>query len=508
MRGSVVWLPDTVGEYEVKVEAVNAAGELMATEQRHIIVGNNAAPTISITGFVEALRPEGQSPRFVTVINDSDGDEIRRIEYFDNGILLGDTKFNFLEEAVDIEDKKHFLMKGIHQITAKVYDSRGAVGETAAPFTATITQGNSRPLLSVSAPVNGAVFQQGANIPISFTVSDPDGNATLRRVEAYDVQAKFTRIVSDNSAPFGGSGFFLSTTGWELGTHTLKVTAFDNVDAVGSASTLGTNSLPVFITVFIKSPGSGNDFAADLAGNIADSASAAASGAVFKGTTLSTSSFSGGTASGLQIDSGVVLTTGKATDWNAGDLPPLPDLNEVSEGTTTEWFLPGDDALKDRVAGNNTGDAAVLEFDVLCTNGQLELEYQFGSEEYDEYIGEYNDGFMISVDGVIVNLLPDCSDIIAVNTVHNGRRDENNDYSLQPLNRHLFLDDDLDINPVVTNQPTQVEYDGVTVRLRSHVLVTPGTHRLRIVIADVTDFHYDSGLFIRQGSLRTIQPQP
>ena len=209
---------------------------------------------------------------------------------------------------------------------------------------------------------------------------------------------------------------------------------------------------------------------------------------MFKGFSASSSLFYGGTASGLQMDAGVVLTTGTASDWNAGDLPPAPGFSEGSESTTTRWGSAGDDALGDRVAGTGTGDAAILEFDVLCTNGQLEVEYQFGSEEYDEYISRFNDDFMISVDGVIVNLLPDCSDIIAVNTVHNGKRDPiNNNYTLQPLNRHLFLDDDLDIDPIVTNQPTQVEYDGLTVRLRSHALVTPGTHHLRIVIADVTD---------------------
>jgi hypothetical protein len=129
----------------------------------------------------------------------------------------------------------------------------------------------------------------------------------------------------------------------------------------------------------------------------------------------------------------------------------------------------------------------------------LELEYQFGSEEYDEYVNSFNDGFLVLVNDVIVSLLPDASDIVSVNSINLNSR------------RELFLGDVEDINATVTeaNQAVQVEYDGMTIRLKIHALVTPGqTHRVRVVVADTKDWEYDSSLFIKQGSLRTISPQP
>jgi hypothetical protein len=112
---------------------------------------------------------------------------------------------------------------------------------------------------------------------------------------------------------------------------------------------------------------------------------------------------------------------------------------------------------------------------------------------------------MISLDGVIVSLLPDCSDIVAVQSIHQAYAEQ----GMTALNEFLFLDDDTDINTLCTDQPKQVDYDGMSIRLRAHVFITPNeTRKIRIVVADVRDFELDSGLFIKQSSLRTIAPQP
>jgi hypothetical protein len=50
---------------------------------------------------------------------------------------------------------------------------------------------------------------------------------------------------------------------------------------------------------------------------------------------------------------------------------------------------------------------------------------------------------------------------------------------------------------------------GMTVRLRIHAMVAPGeAYRVRIAVADVDDANFDSALFIKEGSVRTISPQP
>ena len=146
-----------------------------------------------------------------------------------------------------------------------------------------------------------------------------------------------------------------------------------------------------------------------------------------------------------------------------------------------------------------TSDAAGLAFTATCTHRQLEMEYQFGSEEYDDQISLFNDGFLLLVDDVPVSLLPDASGLAGVNTINLN------------ANRHLFFGDDEDIDPLMlpANQPIQVEYDGMTAALKVHAFVTPGVnHKFRFLIGDINDSRYDSALFIKQGSVRTVSPQP
>ncbi len=524
LRGSAIWIPSSVGDHEVKVEAVNALGDIMAGEQRRVIVGNNSPPTLSVTGLLDPAEIYGQRPRFTFNASDPDGDEIRRIRYFDNGVLLGDALvYNEVDSGAiplatprDFENEAHYLLKGQHNITAVAYDSRGAMSAISAPFSFTRTQGNSRPLLTVSSPQNGVVVQQGTPLVINFTASDPDGNQTLARVEAKNLSHPgnpFVRTVSDTTAPFGPT-LSLNTAGWPPGSHTIKVTATDDRDELGSPSAVipppanyGTSSLPVFITIVVETPSS-TGHAEFFASYIADGTSAIVSNAIFRGVFDSTFHFADGIASGLEISQGLVMTTGLAASWDDGDLPPPPQTPPFSEQTTTRWKTPGDFALQDRIAATTTADAAVLEFTLECQNGQLEIEYQFGSEEYEEFINDYNDAFIITVDGVVVNLVPDCSDLISVNTVHGGKKNSLGDYTVFPLNEHLFLNDDNDISPRATDQLKQAEYDGMSVRLRSHVFVSPGLHHIRIVIADVLDDKYDSALFLKRSSVRSISPQP
>ena len=80
---------------------------------------------------------------------------------------------------------------------------------------------------------------------------------------------------------------------------------------------------------------------------------------------------------------------------------------------------------------------------------------------------------------------------------------------------HLFLRDISEIN-AAAGPTNQVEFDGMTVRLRLHAFVCPGVHKIRISIADrdypnigpINEARHDSGVFLRAGSLRTISPTP
>jgi hypothetical protein len=508
VRGSVVWLPTVEDEYEVKAAALNDSGTVIATAVRRVIVGTNQGPTITITAGPATPSSSPQFAFFTAEVEDSEGDEIRRVEFYDNGVLIG-TDAEGVETAVpdvieygddieDIEGNSYYLLRGTHNITAKVYDSRGGVGETTVPFVVSITGGNARPMIGVTSPQSGVIVTQGQNFTIVYDENDPDGASDVDEVKVYDIVTYEDEI--DTTAPFSDLTF--DTSGWEPGTHTLRLLARDNA---------GDASYPFYLTIFVRT-GSGATFAESLVANIVDETSAAPSGEVFNGAQASSDEFEDGLDSVLEFDSGVILTTGLFANWNTGNRDDGDDFDVL-------WNTPGDLGLEDRVAGWGTKDAAALDFDVYCLNGQLEIEFQFGSEEYIEWVAEgtetgcYNDAFMLTVDGVFVALVPDCSDIVAVNSVHpaitvaesrclfNG---------LEARNECLYLsDDDLDGLVQPGNEGVRVEYDGMTIRLRAHALVTPEEmHHIRLVIADVNDAQYDSALFVKEGSIRTVVPTP
>ncbi len=495
VRGSVVWIPSAEGDYEVQAVAIDGTGTTMASAVRRVLVGANQPPVITITSGPTTPSSIPRAAVFQTNVTDPDGDTITRVEFYGNGVLIGtDWEAPFGNLIQDLEGMTYDLLRGTHQITAKAYDSRGAVGETASPFAVNITGGNARPTLDVTSPVGTLIVQQGQNVTIDYDVTDPDGLGDIYEVRAYNRRSFYT--VADNSSPF--TSLVMNTTGWEPGTHPIVVKA---LDFQGGYSYLQTFNVYVRTTT-------GQTFAEKLVANITDGVSVAASNEVFVGAEGAAGEFDDGLASGLQMDEGILLSTGLFSTWNGGNL---------EGGKSYPWSLPGDARLRDRLSGGNptdeTHDAASLEFDLFCEHGQLEFEFQFGSEEYLEYVEDFNDGFLILVNDTIVSLLPSGEDIISVDTVHAFVSAEISelDRDIPAKNEHLYLSNDDDIKPTVnpSDYYRLVEYDGMTVKLRGHVLVEPGkTHRVRLVIADARDQILDAAILAEKNSMRTIKPEP
>lgn len=531
VRGSAVWLAEVLPgqsetDYKVQATVIDDTGTMIASAIRLVTVGKNQPPVVTITGGPTSPSATAQPAVFTAEAEDPDGDPIRRVEFYDNGILIGtDTTptptgnpdiFEFGDDVLDQEGVYYDLLRldddpgtpedeSIHHITAKAFDSRGAVGETGTSHPVDITGAgvNARPVIQVTNVPDGrlVVAREPDAFTIDYTVSDPDGLSDITEIEAYDIT---TSESEDGTATPSGSLTF-DTTSWALGTHTLRVVARDQA---------GDESYPLYLEIDVSS-----GLAETLAANMVDGSSATVveNSEKFVGVEASSGIFTSGEDSGLEIDSGALLTTGSFSIWNGGD-PDTEDGENMGEHLDPNFGVnniePGDADLEDRVVGVRTTDAAAIEFDVLCQNGQLQLDYQFGSEEYDEFVGKFNDGFMVTItrpgasSGTVVSLLPDCSDIVAVNTVSQVP-----DYD---DNEHLFLDDDLDIEPNVApgNEANQVEYDGMTIRLKTHAFVTPDrVYRVKIVIADTdgndsNDHYYDSGVFVGESSLRTILPAP
>lgn len=190
--------------------------------------------------------------------------------------------------------------------------------------------------------------------------------------------------------------------------------------------------------------------------------------------------FTGGLASGLGIDSGILLTSGQAI--NA--LGP----NNSSNTTGNNGFAG--DADLDALIPESTNDATVLEFDFVSNGGDVFFNYVFGSEEYPEWVGSsYNDVFAFFLNGENIALVPDTTTPVSINNVNSGSYSQ-------------FYNDN-------TGGLFNIQYDGFTNVLTAKALgLSAGTHRIKLAIADAGDFAYDSGVFIQAGTFSDTYTPP
>ncbi len=184
--------------------------------------------------------------------------------------------------------------------------------------------------------------------------------------------------------------------------------------------------------------------------------------------------FLGGVSEGLEIESGVLLSSGNVADA-AGP--------NDSEGTTTIFSLSGDPDLDGLIPGFSTNDAAVLEFDFVAVGGTLSFNYVFGSEEYNEFVNSsFNDVFGFFLDGVNIALIPGTSTPVSINNVNNGS------------NSSFYKDNSL--ADFGSPTPFGTQADGFTVVLQATATLSPGPHHIKLAIADAGDTILDSWVFL------------
>jgi len=108
---------------------------------------------------------------------------------------------------------------------------------------------NQPPLISVSSPASESSYPDGAAIPFSATVSDPDG--TVDRVSFY---VDFVLYSTQYSSPYGI--WFPEVA---PGVHTLTVVAWDNAGASTTSAAHSHGELVVFPTALSATNGSATD---------------------------------------------------------------------------------------------------------------------------------------------------------------------------------------------------------------------------------------------------------
>lgn len=209
-----------------------------------------------------------------------------------------------------------------------------------------------------------------------------------------------------------------------------------------------------------------------------------------------------GSQSNIGASEGIILSTGTVLDGvDEKGLKKGPVGPNNNSGATTNWngvsTEHGDADLDDLINGS-TFDAVVLEFDFIPQGDTVEFQYIFASEEYPEFVFSFNDvfAFFISgpgISGGVQNLaiVPGTSDPVSINTINSSTNS-----ALYTPNGTGSVGESQYTNPKV------VQFDGFTVPLTAISKVTPcKTYHLKIAIADVADGSYDSGVFLKGGSL-------
>ena len=214
------------------------------------------------------------------------------------------------------------------------------------------------------------------------------------------------------------------------------------------------------------------------------------SNVTYTGASVASGTFTGGVSSGIGIESGITLTSGDASQAVG---PNISDFSGVSN------LLAGDADL-DALISQSTNDATVLEFDFETTEGDLFFNFVFASEEYNEYVNAgFNDIFAFFLDGVNIALIPGTSTPVSVDNVNGG-----NPFGTGASNPSLYNNND----PDDPGPPSfDIEYDGFTnVFTASAVGIGPGTHHIKLAIADIGDYLLDSAVFIQGGSFSDKPP--
>lgn len=217
----------------------------------------------------------------------------------------------------------------------------------------------------------------------------------------------------------------------------------------------------------------------------------------FTGNSLMASFFKNRGFTNINLDSGIVLTSGRAKTLgtffgvDGNGTTPASGI-DADNG----WGLPGDPDLAAAIGQNvfDLEDACILEFDFVPLGDSVKFNYVFSSEEYTPaFVCDFNDAFAFFISGPGITglkniaLVPNTAipvSIFNVNDVPGGTCPNNIAYYIDNRANNFFT------------------HDGHTVVLAAKEKVLPcQTYHLKMVISDVGDDLFDSGVFLQARSL-------
>ncbi|MBV1865633.1 MAG: Hint domain-containing protein [Rhodobacteraceae bacterium] len=206
--------------------------------------------------------------------------------------------------------------------------------------------------------------------------------------------------------------------------------------------------------------------------------------AAYSGDNISSGIFTNGdtVSSGVTpSDSGVILSTGNATDFTNSS---GSTNTNTSAGTSTNTTGVNGDADFNGISGGATYDASFLEIDFTPSGSVFTIDFVLSSEEFPEYNASFNDAVGVWVNGVEATV-----------NIGNGTAAVSN---ITPDNSPDLYNDN-------TGDQYNTEMDGFTVTLTFTAPVNVGeVNTIKIGVADGGDSGYDTNLLIAGGSAQTV----
>jgi len=201
----------TAGTHALTAKATDNLGAVTTSAPVSIIVSTNTPPSVSITAPANGANyVEGDAVAITATASDVDG-TVASVEFFVDGVSIG-----LVSSAPYTAN--YTSVFGSHTLTAKATDNLGAT-TTSAAVTINVAH-NIPPVVSITAPANGANYTAPAVVTINASASDPDG--TVANVEFF-VNGVSIGVVT--TAPY--------TKNWTsvIGTANLTAVATDNKGA-------------------------------------------------------------------------------------------------------------------------------------------------------------------------------------------------------------------------------------------------------------------------------------
>jgi hypothetical protein len=187
---------------------------------RMVSVQGNSLPTVTLTQPANgATFSAPATVNLSATASDTDG-TVTKIEFFNGTTKLGEdttAPYSFTWSGVS---------PGSYTLTARATDDVGGTATSAASMITVLSSTNTPPAVSITSPVDGAIFPWKPTITVTATATDSDG--TVTRVEFRDGT---TLLGQDSTAPYS-----FTWRNVPVGSHVLTARATDNMSAATTSS--------------------------------------------------------------------------------------------------------------------------------------------------------------------------------------------------------------------------------------------------------------------------------